>query len=140
MKKEKKNEKRSNNSFLLVLFYIAIFIFCYKTYLEKPSLYCYICFKVFFTWQVIGNAVTPTPIEIFIGFADTILRSKILDNRLGTLTQILIKMDYLFYLYISDIYLQFREKGILIWAFNFIIKSIRKRIEILAKSCFHFPS
>ena len=47
-------------------------------------------------------------------------------------------MDYFFYLYISDIYLQFREKSILIWAINFIIKSIRKRIEILAKSLFSF--
>ena len=93
----------------------------------------------FFTWQVIGNAVTPTPIQIFIGFADAILRSKILDNRLGILTQILITMDYFFYLYISDIYLQFRgKKSILIWAINFIIKSIRKRIEILAKSLFSF--
>ena len=47
-------------------------------------------------------------------------------------------MDYFFYLYISDIYLQFREKSILIWAINFIIKSIRKRIEILAKRLFSF--
>ena len=76
--------------------------------------------------------------QIFIGFADAILRSKILHNRLGILTQILITMDYFFYLYISDIYLQFREKSILIWAINFIIKSIRKRIEILAKSLFSF--
>ena len=133
-----KNEKKSNNSFLLLLFYIGKFIFCQKTYLEKLSLYCYICFTVFFTWQVIGNAVTPTPIQIFIGFADAILRSKILDNRLGILTQILITVDYFFYLYISDICLQFREKSILIWAINLIIKSIRKRIEILAKSLFLF--
>ena len=94
---------------------------------------------LFFTWHVLGNAATPTPIQIFIGFADAILRSKILDNRLGILTQILIIMDYFFYLYISDIYLQFRgKKSILIWAINFIIKSIRKRIEILAKSLFSF--
>ena len=130
--------KSQITAFLLLLFYIGKFIFCQKTYLEKPSLYCYICFTVFSTWQVIGNAVTPTPKQIFIGFADVILRSKILDNRLGILTQILITIDYFFYLYISDIYLQFREKSILIWAINFIIKSIRKRIEILAKSLFSF--
>ena len=52
--------------------------------------------------------------------------------------QILITMDYFFYLYISDIYLQFREKSILIWAVNFIIKSIRKGIEILTKRLFSF--
>ena len=128
----------SNNSFLLLLFYIGKFIFCQKTYLEKLSLYCYICFTVFFTWQVIGNAVTPTPIQIFIGFVDAILRSKILDNRLGILTYILTTMDYFLYLYISDIYLQFREKSISIWAINFIIKNIRKGIEIPAKRLLSF--
>ena len=132
------NEKKSNNSFLLLLFHVGKLTFCQKLYLEKRSLYCYICFTVFFTWQVIGNAVTPTLIQMFIGFVDAILRSKILDSRLGFLTQILITMDYFFYLYISDIYLQFREKSILIWAINFIIKSIRKGIEILAKRLFSF--
>ena len=116
--------KSQKTAFYFYFFYIGKFIFCQKTYLEKPSLYCYICFTVFSTWQVIGNAVTPTPKQIFIGFADVILRSKILDNRLGILTQILIAMDYLF--------VYFRL------AINFIIKSIRKRIEILAESLFSF--
>ena len=40
----------------------------------------------FFTRQVMGNAVTPTLIEMLIGLVDAILRSKILDNRLGSLT------------------------------------------------------
>ena len=135
-KTKTKNEKKSNNSFLLLLFYIGKFIFCQKTYLEKLSLYCYICITVFFTQQVVGNAVTPTPIYIFINFVGAILRSKILDNRLGILTQILITMDYFVSLYILDIQLQFREKSILIWAINLIIKSIRKEIEILAKCLF----
>ena len=47
-------------------------------------------------------------------------------------------MDYFFYLYISDKYLQFRKKSILIWAINFIIKSITKGIDILAKRLFSF--
>ena len=93
---------------------------------------------IFFTRQVIGNSVTPTPIQKFIGFIDAILRSKILENRLGFLTSILI-MHYFFYLHISGIYFQFREKSILIWAINFIIKSIRKEIEILTKRLFSFP-
>ena len=42
------------------------------------------------------------------------------------------------YLYISDKYLQFKEKSILNWAINFIIKSIRKEIEISAKRLFSF--
>ena len=92
----------------------------------------------FFTWQVIGNALTPTPIQMFIGFVDAILQSKLLDNRVGFLTQILITMDYFFHLYILGIYLQFWEKSILIWAISFIIKSIRKVIEILAKRFFSF--
>ena len=69
----------------------------------------------FFTWQVIGNVVTPMPIQIFIGFVDAILRSKILDNRLGILRQILITMDYFFYLYITEIYLQFSGENGLIY-------------------------
>ena len=77
---------------------------------------------------------------MFIGFADAILRSKILDNRLGILTQILKAMD-IFFIYIFQRYtLNLGEKSILIWAINFIIKIIRRRIEILAKSLFSFPS
>ena len=119
--------RKSQTTAFYFYFFIGKFIFCWKTYLEKLSLYCYICFIVFFTRQVIGNAVTPMPIQIFIGFADAILRSKIHDNRLGILTQILIAMDHFLYLYISHI---------LIWAINFIVKCIRKRIEILGKSLF----
>ena len=48
-KKRKKNEKweKSNNSSWLLLFYIGKFIFWQKTYLEKLSLYCYICLPFF---------------------------------------------------------------------------------------------
>ena len=134
------NEKKSNNSFLLLLFHVGKLTFCQKLYLEKRSLYCYICFTVFFTQQVIENAVTPTAIQMFIGYVDAILRSKILDNRLGFLTQILIATDYFLYLYISDIQLPSIQgkKCILIWEVNFIIKSIRKRTETLAKRLFSF--
>ena len=128
--------KSQTTAFLHLHCYIGKFKFYQKTYLKKLSLYCYIRIAVFFTWQVIGNAVTPTPIQIFIGFEDSMLRSKLLDNRLGILTQILIAMDYFFYLYISDKYLQFWQKSILIWAINFIIKSLTKGIEILAKRLF----
>ena len=55
------------------------------------------------------------------------------------ITQILIAMDYFFYLHVSDKYLQFRgKKSILIGAINFIIKSITRGIEILAKRLFSF--
>ena len=47
-------------------------------------------------------------------------------------------MNYFFYLNISNKYLQFRKKGILICAVNFIMKSIRKGIEILAKHLLSF--
>ena len=119
-----KNEKKSNNSFLLLLFYIGKFTFCQKTYLDKLSLYCYICFTVFFTWQVIGNAVTLTPIQIFIDFVDAILRFKVLDNNL---TQMLIAMDYFCYFYISDIYLQSREKKDLNLGNQFHYKKYKER-------------
>ena len=91
----------------------------------------------FFTWQVIGNSVTPTSIQKSTGFVDAILRSKILHNRLGFLTQILITMDYSFYLHISDIYFQFSEKMYLNLGNQLHHKKyIRKRIEILAKRVF----
>ena len=128
--------KSQTTTFSLLLFYIGKFIFCQKTYSEKLHLH-----YRFFTWQVIKNTVTPKTMQILIVFVDTIIRSKILGNRLGILTQNLIAMDYFFYLYLSDKYLQYRKKSILIWAMNFIIKSIREGIEILVKRFFfHFPS
>ena len=47
-------------------------------------------------------------------------------------------MDYFFCLYISDKYLQYKGKSILIWEINFIVKSITRAIEILAKHLFSF--
>ena len=45
-KKEKRKQDNSQttaiNTFFLFLFYIEKSTFCQKTYLEKPSLYCYI--------------------------------------------------------------------------------------------------
>ena len=80
----------------------------------------------FFTWQVTGNAVTPMPIQIFIGFVHAIPRSKILGNRLRILKQISAGMDYFFNLFISVKYLQFREKSILIWEINKRDRNISK--------------
>ena len=86
-----------------------------------------------------GKSVTPTPIQIVIGFVDAILPSKILDNRLRILTQILITMDYFFFFCIFQTYnFSLEKKSILIWAINFIVLSIRKWIEILAKCLFSF--
>ena len=89
--------KSQITGFLLLLFYIGKFIFCQKIYIWKTQFVLLHLHYRFFTQQVIGNAVTPTPIQIFIGFVDAILRSKILGNRLGILTQILIAMDYFFF-------------------------------------------
>ena len=97
----------------------------------------------FFTWQVIGNALTQTPIQIFIGFVDAMLQSKILSNRLSILTQILIAMDYLFYLYISDKYLQIREKRYINLANQFHYKKYNERDRIISKTfvfIFHHSS
>ena len=41
--------------------------------------------------------------------------------------QITIAINYFFYVYTSDKYLQFRKKSILIWAINFIIKSMDRK-------------
>ena len=67
---------------------------------------------------------------MFIGFVEAILRSKILYNRLGFLTQILvISFICIFKRYTFNL----GEQSILLWAINFIVKSIRKGIEISAK-------
>ena len=132
--------KSQTSGFLLLLSCIGKVIFCQKIYIWKTKTYfvlLHLHYR-FFTQQVIGNAVTPAPLKIFIGFVDATLQSKILGNRLGILTLILIAVDYFFYLYISDKYLQYRKKYIIIWAINFIIKTIRKEIKILVKRLFSF--
>ena len=63
-------------------------------------------------YQAIGNRVinkTPTLIKICISLVNAVLRPKMLGNRLGILTQILIVIDF-FYICISEKYLQFRKK------------------------------
>ena len=115
--------KSQTTAFLLLLFYIGKLIFSQKTYLEKK--------------QVIGSAVTPTPMQIFIGFVDAILRSKILCNRLRILTQILIAMDNFIYIFQTSTF-NLGKKIILIWAINFIMKSIMKGIKILTKRLLSF--
>ena len=113
-KEKRKMRKSQPTAFLLLLFlYRKIYILLENIFGKTQFILLHLHYR-FFTQQVIGNAVTPTPTQIFIGFVDAILRSKILDNRLGILTQILTAIDYFFYLYISDKYLQFRKKRILI--------------------------
>ena len=67
-----------------------------KTYLEKLSLYCYICITVFSGGRLLEcSDKTTRPIETCIGLVDAILRAKVLGNKLGILTQILISKDYI---------------------------------------------
>ena len=130
--------KKSQTTAFYFYFFIQENLYFVRKHIWKNFILLHLLYRFFHVacyWKC-----SITPIQIFIGFADAILRSKILENRLGVLTQILITMDYFFYLYVSDIYLQFREKSILNWAINFIIKSIRKSIEILPKSLFSFSS
>ena len=123
--------------FLLRFLYWETYILLENIFEETQLILLHSHYR-FFPWQVTGNAVTPMPIQIFIGFVHAIPRSKILGNRLGIFTQISAAMDYSFYLFISVKYLQFREKSILIWEINFIIKNIIKGIEILANRLFSF--
>ena len=46
-KEKRKIRKSQTTKISFLLFYIKKFIFCLKTYLEKLSLYCYICNTVF---------------------------------------------------------------------------------------------
>ena len=118
--------------FLLRFLYWEIYILLENIFEETQLILLHSHYR-FFPWQVTGNAVTPMPIQIFIGFVHAIPRSKILGNRLGIFTQISAAMDYSFYLFISVKYLQFREKSILIWEINFIIKKYNKRDRNISK-------
>ena len=60
--------------FFYFYFFVLKILYFVETYRKKLSLCYYICIAVFFTWQVIGNAV------------NAVLRPKILGNRLGILT------------------------------------------------------
>ena len=76
-----------------------------------------------------GNAVTPTPIQIFIGFVDAIQQTRHFN----------IDFDsnglFLLLIYFRKVP-SVQGKSILIWAIKFIIKGTRKEIEILAKRLF----
>ena len=75
----------SNNSFFTFTFLYRKTYILLENIFEKTEFIMLHSHCHFLMWQVIGNAVTPTPIQIFIGFADAILRFKILGNRLGIL-------------------------------------------------------
>ena len=81
-----KNQTIATNIFLLLLFYIEKYIFCWKTYLENLYVFTFILqsFQVAVYWKC--NNKIPTPIQICTGFVDAVLRPKILGNRLGILT------------------------------------------------------
>ena len=97
--------------FLLLLFYLEKFIFCYKRYLEKHVCIVTFVLQVFFVADYCKcSNKTPRPIQIRTGLEDTLRRLRILGNRLGVLKQILIAMDYYLFLYISGKYLQFRKE------------------------------
>ena len=112
--------------FLLRFLYWETYILLENIFEETQLILLHSHYR-FFTWQVTGNAVTPMPIQIFIGFVHAIPRSKILGNRLGILKQIPAAMDYNFYLFISVRYLQFREKSQFHLGNQFHYKKYNKR-------------
>ena len=98
------NEKKSNNSFFNFTFlYVGkkTYILLEHIFEETQFLFLHSHCR-FFTQQVIGNAVTTNANIDIPAFVEAILRSKILGNMLGNLTQILIATDYFFYLCTSD--------------------------------------
>ena len=58
-KRERRKKKSNNNNKYFFTFTYRKIIFCQKAHSEKLtfSLYCYICIRVFFAQQIIGNAV-----------------------------------------------------------------------------------
>ena len=108
------SETATTNVFFNFYFYLFIqktFYFV-REYLWKYLIYIFKFVVQSSVYQVIGNRVikkTPTLIKIRISLVNAVLRPKILGNRLGILTQILIVIDF-FYICTSEKYLQFRKK------------------------------
>ena len=81
------------NIFLPLIFYVWKTIVYIVTFVLQ-------FFHVVRYWKCINK--TPTTIQMYIGLVDAVLGPKILGNRLDTLSQILIAMDYYFLFYISE--------------------------------------
>ena len=87
-----------------IAFLKKLYIYIFKTYIFQKNICKNSGYVVTFAlkffrvagYQKQSNKI-PTPIQIYIGFVDAVLRPKILGNRLGILRQILIAMDYLFF-------------------------------------------
>ena len=108
-----KNEKKSNNSLLLLRFYLRKFIFCQKRYSENLVyivIFALLFFHVVGCWKYISTNAHINNYWFFRRY--TSIQNTWQQTRLGILTQILITMDYFLYLYIADMYLQFRKKRV----------------------------
>ena len=114
-----KKTPSNNKEFFFYFFYTEKYAFCQKTCFKKLNLYYYIYVTVF---CVAGSRKcsnkTPIPIQICIGLVDAVLQYKILGNRSGISTQILIAMDYYFFFYILEIYLRKKQKHLLMKMFG----------------------
>ena len=129
--------KSQTTAFLLLLFYIGKKDLYRKTYLKKLSLYCYIRTAVFHVagyWRC-SNTNANMDIHWYCR------RHNSIQNTWQQTKYFNVDFDsnglFLLFIYFRKC-LQFRKKSILIWAINFIVKSIRKGIEILAKRLFSF--
>ena len=124
--------KSQTTAFLSLLFYIGKLIFCQKTYLKKLSLYCYIRIAVFHVagyWRC-SNTNANIDIHWFCR------RHNSIQNAWQQTKYFNVDFDsnglFLLFIYFRQV------PSILIWTINFIIKSIRKVIKILAKRLFSF--
>ena len=88
LKKDKQKQKMRISQIKTIIFFKNFCFFCRKTYLEKFSLFCYVCISDFSHGRLLEkhNNKTSKPTQLCIGFLYTVLRFKILGNRLGILT------------------------------------------------------
>ena len=128
-------KKSQTKAFLLLLFYIAKFIFCQKTYLEKSSLYWYICITIFSHWKCSN---TNAHIDIHWFFRrHTSIQNTWQQTRYFNV-DFYSNGLFLLFMHFKQVPLIQEKKSISIWEINFIIKSKRKGVEILVKHLFLF--
>ena len=134
--------KSQTTAFLPLLFYIGKLIFCQdlyrKTYLKKLNLYCYIRIAVFHVagyWRC-SNTNANIDIHWFCR------RHNSVQNTWQQTKYFNVDFDsnrlFLLFIYFRQVPSIQGKKSILIWAINFVIKSITKVTEILAKRLLSF--
>ena len=134
-----KNEKKANNSFFYFYFFIQENFYFLRKHIWKNLIY--IVTFALSLFHVAGYCkCSNTNVHIYIH--QFCRRHTLIQNTWQQTRYFYVDFDsngvFLLFIYFGQVPSIQGKKGILIWTINFIIKSIRKGIEILVKRLFSF--